>query len=84
MKVGGYIRSLYCASDDHPFKHSAEEKLNIMNFQNVGGHKVYFCCGNVASRQWWSACKMTEYCRESEGLTVYHIGAHKCPLKQDT
>ena len=27
---------------------------------------------------------MTEYCRESESLTVYHIGAHKCPLKPDT
>ena len=27
---------------------------------------------------------MTEYCRESESLTVYHIGAHKCPLNQDT
>ena len=26
---------------------------------------------------------MTEYCRESENLTVYHIHAHKCPLKQD-
>ena len=26
---------------------------------------------------------MTEYCRESESLTVYHIGAHKCPLKPD-
>ena len=27
---------------------------------------------------------MTEYCRESESLTVYHIGVHKCLLKQDT
>ena len=27
---------------------------------------------------------MTDYCRESESLTVYHIGAHKCPLKPDT
>ena len=27
---------------------------------------------------------MTEYCRESESLTIYHIGAHKCPLKPDT
>ena len=25
---------------------------------------------------------MTEYCREPESLTVYHIGAHKCPLKK--
>ena len=27
---------------------------------------------------------MTEYCRGSESLTIYHIGAHKCPLKPDT
>ena len=27
---------------------------------------------------------MTEYCRESESLTIYHIGAHKCPLKPYT
>ena len=27
---------------------------------------------------------MTGYCRESESLTVYHIGGHKCPLKPDT
>ena len=27
---------------------------------------------------------MTEYCRESETLTVYHIGVHKCHLKKDT
>ena len=27
---------------------------------------------------------MTEYCRESEILTIYHIGTHKCPLKKDT
>ena len=27
---------------------------------------------------------MTEYCREYENLTIYHIGAHKCPLKPDT
>ena len=25
---------------------------------------------------------MKEYYRESEILTVYHIGAHKCPLKK--
>ena len=67
-----------------PFKHSVEGKSNTTNFQNVGGHKVCFSCGNVASSQWCGACKMTEYCRESESLTVYHIGAHKHPLKQDT
>ena len=27
---------------------------------------------------------MTEYCRESETLTVYHIGTQVCPLKKDT
>ena len=27
---------------------------------------------------------MTEYCRESETLTVYHVGVHKCHLKKDT
>ena len=81
-KVGRCIRSLYCMSNDCPFKHSAEGKLNIMNFQNVSGHKVCFSCGNIASRKWCSAHKMTEYCRESETLTVYHIGVHKCPLKK--
>ena len=83
-KVGRCIGSLYCMSADCPFKHSTEGKLNTVNFQNVGGHKVCFSCGNIASRKWCGACKMTEYCRESEILTVYHIGTHKCPLKQDT
>ena len=83
-KVGKCIGNLYCASDDCPFKHSAEGKWNTMNFQNVSRHKVCFSCGNVASRQWCSAHKITEYCRESETLTVYHIGAHKCPLKPET
>ena len=73
-KVGRCIRSLYCMSADCPFKHSAEGKLNTMNFQNVSGNKVCFSCGNIASRKWCSACKMTEYCRESETLIVYHIG----------
>ena len=27
---------------------------------------------------------MTEYCRESESLTIYNIGTHKCLLKPDT
>ena len=27
---------------------------------------------------------MTEYSRDSESLIIYHIGAHKCPLKPDT
>ena len=27
---------------------------------------------------------MTEYCRESHMLTVYHVGVHKCHLKKDT
>ena len=48
-KVGRCIRSLYCMSDDCPFKHSVEGKLNTTNFQNVGGHKVCFSCGNVAT-----------------------------------
>ena len=50
----------------------------------LAGHKVCFSCGNIARRKWCSACKMTEYCRESKILTVYHIGVHKCPLKKDT
>ena len=83
-KVGRYIGSLYFMSDDCPFKHSAEGKLNTANFQNVGGHKVCFSCGNIAIRKWCNAHKMTEYCRESESLRVYHIVAHKCPLKEDT
>ena len=83
-KVGRCVRNLYYTSDDYSFKHSAEGKWNATNFQNVSGHKVCFSCGNVASRQWYGAHKMTEYCRESENLTVYHIGAHKCPLKPDT
>ena len=82
-KVGRCIGSLYCMSNDHPFKCSAEGKLSRTNFQNVSGHKVCFSCGNIASRKWCSACKMTEYYRESETLTVYHIGVHKCPLKKD-
>ena len=72
-KVGRCIRSLYCMSNDCLFKHSVEGKSNMTNFQNVSGHKVCFSCGNVASRKWCSACKMNEYCRESETLTVYHI-----------
>ena len=81
-KAGRCIRSLYCMSNDCPFKHSAEEKSNLMNFQNVSGHKVCFSCRNISRRKWCSSHKMTEYCRESEILTVYQTGAHKCPLKK--
>ena len=83
-KVGRCIGNLYCTFDECPFKLSAEGKQSTTNFQNVDGHKVCFSCGNVASRQRCSTYKMTEYCRESESLTVYCIGAHKCPLKPDT
>ena len=82
-KVGRYIRNLYCIFDDCPFKLSAERKRNTTNFWNADGHKICFSCGNVTSRQWCGTCKMTEYCRESESLTVYNIGEHKCPLKPD-
>ena len=68
---------------DCPFKHSAGGKSNMTNFQNVSGHKVCFSCGSIASRKWCGACKMTEYCWESETLTVYHVGVHKCHLKKD-
>ena len=82
-KVGRYIRNLHCSYDDCPFKLSAERKRNTTNFQNEDGHKNCFSCGNVASRQWCWACEMTEYCRESESLRIYHVGAHNCPLKPD-
>ena len=82
-KVGRCIGSLYHMSDDCPFKHSAEGKSNTTNFQNVSRHKVCFSCGNIARRKWCHAHKMTEYCRESEILTVYQTGSHKCPLKKD-
>ena len=81
-KVGRCIRNLYCMSDDCLFKHAVEGKLNMKNFQNVSRHKVCFSCGNIARRKWCGAHKMTKYCRESENLTVYHIGAHKYPLKK--
>ena len=83
-KVGRCLGSLYCMSTDCPFKHSAGGKSNMMNFQNVSGHKVCFSCRSIASRKWCGACKMTEYCWESETLTVYHVGVHKCHLKKDT
>ena len=52
MRKGGRsIGSLSCMSDDFPFKHSVEGKSNTTNFQNVGGHKVFFSCGNIASRK---------------------------------
>ena len=82
-KVGRCLRNLYCTFDDCQFKLSAEGKKNTTNFQNVHRQNVCLSCGNVASRQWCSASKMTEYCRGFESPTVYHIGAHKCPLKPD-
>ena len=75
-KVRRCMRKLYYSYDDCPFKLSAEEKRNTSNIQNVDRHKICFSCGNVASRQRSRACKMNEYCRESESLTIYHIGAH--------
>ena len=83
-KVGRCLGSLYCMSANCPFKHSAEGTPNTMNFQNVSGHKVCFSCRSIASRKWCGAHKMTEYCRESGTLTVYHVGVHKCHLKKDT
>ena len=83
-KVGRCLGSLYCMSAHCPFKCSAEGQPNTMNFQNVSGHKVCFSYRSIASRMWCGACKMTEYCRESGTLTVYHVGVHKCHLKKDT
>ena len=83
-KVGRCLGSLYCMSADCPFKHSAEGQSNMTNFQNVSGHKVCFSCWSIASRKWCGVCKMTEYHWESETLTVYHVGVHKCHLKKDT
>ena len=83
-KVGRCIKNIYCAYDDCPFKHSAEGKQITNNFQNVRGHKVCVRCRNIPMRQWCNAQKMTEYCSKAESFTVYHIGAHKCPLKPDT
>ena len=83
-KVERGIRNWHFSYDDCPFKLSAEGKVNTSNFQNVDWYKICFSCGNVASRQWCRACKMTEYCRESESLTIYHVGAHKCPFKPYT
>ena len=83
-KFGRCIGNLYCSYDDYPFKLSAEGKKNTTNFQNVDRHKICFSCGNVDSRQWSGACKMTEYCRKCVSITIYHIGAHKFPLKPDT
>ena len=81
-KVGRYIGCLYCMSADCPFKHSVEGKSNTTNFQNVSGHLICFSCGNIASRKWCGVHKMTEYCWESETITVYHIDVHKCLLKK--
>ena len=83
-KVGRCLGSLYCVCANCPFKHSAEGQSNTMNFQNVSRHKVCFSCGSITSRKWCGAHKMTEYCLESETLTVYHVVVHKCHLKKDT
>ena len=83
-KVGRCLGSLYCMSTHCPFKCSAEGTPNTMNFKNVGGHKVCFSCRSIATRKWCGARKMTEHCRESGTLSVYHVGVHKCHLKKDT
>ena len=83
-KVGRCQGSLYCMSAQCPFKCSAEGTPNMTNFQNVSGHKVCFSCGSIATRKWFGAQKLTEYCRESHTLTVYHVGVHKCHLKKYT
>ena len=63
---------------------SVDGKRNASNFQNVDRCMICFSSGHVANRQWCREQKMTEYCRESESLTVYHIGVHRCPLKPNT
>ena len=65
-KVGRCLGSLFCTSANCPFKYSAEGQSNMTNFQNVSGQKVCFSCGSITSRKWCGACKMTEYCLESE------------------
>ena len=79
--VGRWISNLYCPYDDCPFKLSPDGKKNPSNFQNVDGHKICFICRDIACRQWYWAGKMTECCRESGNLTIYHIDAHKCLVK---
>ena len=83
-KVGRCQGSLYCMSAQCPFKCSAEGTPNTMNFENVRGHKVCFSCRSISTRKWCGPRKLTEYCRASCTLTVYHVGVHKCHLKKDT
>ena len=82
-KVRRCIRKLYC-SYDCPFKLSTQGKGNASNFQNVDSWKICFSCESAPRRQWCGARKITEYCRESEILTIYHIGGCKCPLTPNT
>ena len=83
-KFGRCIRNLYCSYDDCLFKLSAEGKRNTSILPECGWVQDFLQLWNVANRQWCGSCKMTEYCRESESLTIYHIGMHKCLLKLDT
>ena len=83
-KVWSCIDNLCCPFDECPFKLSAGEKRDTSNLQNVEGHKICFSCGHLANRQWYGAWKMKEYCRESETLTVYHLGMYMCLPKPNT
>ena len=83
-KVGRCISNLYCPYDECPFKLSAGGKKNTSNFQNVEGHKICFSCWHLANRWWCRAWKITEYCKESEILTIYHICVHSCLSKPNT
>ena len=74
-KIGWYISNLYCFYDYCPFKLSADWERNTSNFQNVEGHKMYFSCEHLSNSN-DGGMKMTDYCRESEILTVYHLGTH--------
>ena len=54
---------------------------NTKSFQTMGEDYLFRSCHQFVSRTWCGARKIMEYNRQTETLTIWHQGKHRCQVK---
>ena len=79
-KVGWCQGTMICTNKDCNFFNSCTVR-NESYFANRDKDNVCFTCGLPGKLKLCWACKLTEYSKEAEVLTIYHTGSHTCQMK---